>query len=163
MRRVIMLALSLYVTSAYSGWNYRVEDDKFTGEKSYFASVHSDNSFDLPFPYTGGTRSTVIIRKGSKSQYGNGVRDVISIEVSNGQLFCPLHGCSVRVKFDSRVFNSPVHAPQDGTHTTLGIFEVASFVSKLKKSQKMSIELEFYKEGKRIFEYDTSGLVWTHH
>jgi hypothetical protein len=153
----------LYAADVSADWRYRIDEDKMSGEKSYFASVLSENSVNLKFPYEGGTRAEITVRKGSRAAYGDGVRDVISIDIHNGQLICPGYKCVSRVKFDNQVEKFTLRPPRDGSTNTLGIFEVPRFVSKLKKSKRVLLELELYKGGTQFFEFDTSGLVWKHH
>ncbi|NTV10770.1 MAG: hypothetical protein HGA47_08335 [Zoogloea sp.] len=163
MRFGLLTIFALYAASVTADWQYRVDEDKMSGEKSYFASVLSQNSVNLKFPYEGGTRVQITVRKGSKGQYGDGVRDVVLIDVFNGQVVCPGQKCVGRIKFDSRLEKFTLRAPRDGSTSTLGIFEVPYFVSKLKKSKRVFLELELYKGGAQIFEFDTSGFVWKHH
>ena len=162
--KICLLAIfMIYAVNASADWRYRTDEDKMSGEKSYFASNLSDNSVDLKFPYEGGTRAIMVIRKGSRAAYGDGVRDVISIQVLNGQLLCPGYKCVSRVKFDDLIDKFTLRSPRGGSTDTLGIFEVQRFVSKLKKSKKLLLELDLYKGGKQIFEFNTSELVWNHH
>ena len=160
MKYKLFVMFMFYANNVGAEWQYRVDDDKMAGEKSYFASVISQNSINLKFPYEGGTLAKLTVRKGSRSQYGNGVRDVISIDVINGQAVCLGQKCVSRIKFDNHLEKFTLRTPRDGSSETLGIFEVSYFASKLKKSKKVFLELEIYKGGNQIFEFDTSDFVW---
>lgn len=154
---------AIYNANVSADWQYHISEDKMSGAKSYFARVVSENSVNLDFPYDGETKATITIRKGSRSEYSNSVRNIIAITIDNGQLLCLKRQCVSRIKFDNQIEKFILRSPSDGSTNTLGIFEVAQFTSKLKKSKQLLLELEIYKGGKHIFEFDTSNFVWKHH
>ena len=138
------------------GWTYREDHDKLTSKTIRFAFAKSTNTFDLKFPYQGGTRGTITIRQ--HPRYG---RNII-FSVNKGQILCTSYdGCTVTVRFDQRPLIR-VHAdgPSDHDSTTLFLSGYDSLLTNIRKSKKMTVEVEFSQQGIHPFEFDVANLNW---
>lgn len=137
-------------------WVYETDIDKMDGTESKYASLISTNTLDFQFPYEGGSEFTLILRRN-----GDKTEDVL-LSVDKGQFTPSLMGEEkVRVKFDN---NDPVYhsfsMASDGSSDVIFINNEKAFISKLKATHDLMIEAEFYNEGRRIIEFDVSGLNW---
>lgn len=141
-----------------NNWVYSTDVDKVRGGTSYFAETTSSNSISQDFPYDSATTMRMMLRK--SPAYGT---DVI-LTISSGQMMCPSYdGCSGTVRFDdgpaSRIeFNGPA----DNSSDTVFVASPKSFISKLRKSNKVVIEKTLYQAGAPQFEFDVNGLEWEH-
>lgn len=138
------------------GWSYTEQSDSMTSKTIRFASVDSTNVHQLAFPYHGGTRASLTIRQ--HPRYGKG----IIFEVNKGQILCTSYdGCTITVRFDERPAIR-VHAtePSDHSSTTLFLSGYDSLLTNIRKSKKVAVEVEFYQEGPRSFQFDVANLNW---
>lgn len=136
-------------------WNYSESEDKMGRGKIKYAIVRSLNKVEFDFPYAGSQRATLHIRK--HPEYGNDVM----ISVEKGQFMCGVSSCNVQVKFgEGKATKYSATEPADNSSTMLFIGDFASFIANLKKSKKVYIEAQFYQEGNRVFEFETSNLKW---
>ena len=136
-------------------WNYSESEDKMGRGKIKSATVSSLNKVEFGFPYQNPQRATLQLRK--HPEYGNDV--ILSIE--KGQFICGVSSCSVQVKFgEGKATKYSASEPADNSSTVLFISDFASFVANTKKSKKVYIEAQFYQEGNRVFEFETSNLNW---
>ncbi len=134
-------------------WRYDEYKDKMGGGAVQRAYVRSINEIDLDFPYSGSQRAELTLRK--HPRYG---RDVI-FEVKKGQVLCQFGGCSVLVRFDDRkAAKYRADWPADHDSTTLFIGNYKRFVSRAKKAKRIYIEVIFYQQGTRVFEFNSAGL-----
>ncbi|WP_273620676.1 hypothetical protein [Neisseria subflava] len=145
------------VEKEQSNWNYGENKDEMRNQTSHWASIQSENTTEFDFPYNGGSKLEITIRK--NPEYGN---DLI-IGISKGQFTCGL-GCKMKVKFDDgdiQTFN--MVGSDSGNHDIIfinGSKSVTNFTKNLKKSKKAIIEVEFFQAGARQFKFDVSGLKW---
>jgi hypothetical protein len=157
MRKRLLLAPVAALSAALCwypalSWTYQSETDMH-GTANY-ASVTSDNSETLSFPYHGGP-ARLWIRKHPK--YGTDVY----INVPDGQIICnDYDGCSVPVKFDDgKVERFTGVGPADISSTTLFIRNASRFISKAKKAKTVIIELTFYQDGDHQYVFDRGSTV----
>jgi hypothetical protein len=137
-------------------WQYTEETDEMTGKKSFFTSCQSENILTFDFPYDGGSIFTLGLRKNKDGR-------VIFVTVSKGQFLTSYDGSSMRVKFDDEPpLNFSCNGASDGSADVIFINSYSKFVNKLKKAKKISIEPEFYQEGKQIVRFKVEGLNWEH-
>lgn len=135
-------------------WAYHSLTDAVSGKESKQASITSNNSFELDFPYQGGTTANIIIR--NHPRYG---KDVI-FTISKGQLLCNSYdGCEVSVRFDDKK-PFKVHAlePEDNSSETLFLSGYNKLLKEIRNSKTMIIEATFFQNGARAFEFDVSNL-----
>ena len=143
--------------AAASNWNYSETKDEMRGATTYYAEIDSANELDFDFPYNGGSKSTLTIRKSPV----HGTDVLIRI---NGQFTCNSYSEDhVSVKFD----NGPIQKfscgdPSDGSTGVLFIRNSPRFIDAVKTSDKVVIEAEFFQEGNRQMIFNTAGLSWNH-
>jgi hypothetical protein len=139
-------------------WSYPTDEDKVRGATTYYARTTSTNQIYQSSPYGGGTTMTMTVRK--HPAWGT---DVI-LRISEGQMMCPSYeGCAGMVRFD----NGPAQrvsfsGPEDNSSETVFVDGARSFIAKLKKAKKVTIEKTLYQAGAPQFEFDFSGLKWDH-
>lgn len=140
-----------------SSWQYDESIDEMRGESSYFAINKSTNVVGLGFPYGQDIGLNIIIR--DDAQYG---KDLL-FAVNKGQLFCTYQDCYVSVKFDDGPVQKLVaNEAEAGSSEVLFLADdISSFVEKLKKSDNVMIEVNFFDHGKEQFKFDVSGLDWS--
>lgn len=135
-------------------WQYSTTYDKMDDRTDYFARCVSTNEAEFEFPYQGGSRFIITIRNQGKDN------DVM-IYVTRGQFMGSVLGGQLKVKFDK---NKPekyaYQAPTDASSDVIFVSSADKFINKLKTSQKLMVETEFYNEGNVIMEFDISGLKW---
>jgi hypothetical protein len=137
-------------------WVYNKDRDSVSNKEGKSAFITSSNVFELGLPYQGGTEGMLMLRK--HPRYGN---DVI-FSINTGQLLCTsLKGCEVSIRFDD---NPPIKVkamePVDYSNTSLFLHGYSSLVKKLKISRKAIVEVTFYQQGNKAFEFNTYGLKW---
>lgn len=136
-------------------WNYQESQDSMGRGTIKNAFVKSLNQVEFDFPYKGPQRGTLQLRV--HPQHG---RDVI-VSIDRGQFLCGIDGCSVNVRFgNGKPVAYRVSEPSDHSTTHLFIRNYEQFVANTKKVGKVSIEAQFFQQGKRVFEFDVSGLKW---
>lgn len=141
-----------------SNWEYDESEDEMRGETSYFASNESINTVELQFPYQGGTRLNIVLRDNAK--YGEDIMFLIN----KGQIFCSYQDCHVNIKFDNgEVQRYETSRAEGGSSEVLFLTNnISGFVERLKKSENVTIEVNFYNHGAEQFKFDISGLEWSH-
>lgn len=141
-------------------WSYKEDKDDMRGVTNYFAKIWSKNEVNFSFPYQGGSKAGLMLRK--HSEYGN---DII-ITIDKGQFNSCFNGCSMAVKFDdNKVEKYQLSGSDSGLGSALFISSsknIKKFAEKLKKSKKMIVELHFFNHGKEQFTFDVSNLEWKH-
>lgn len=141
----------------YSTWQYDNSEDEMRGETSYFASNESINTVELQFPYQGGTRLNILLRDNAKHD-----KDIMFI-VNKGQIFCGFQDCHVNIKFDDgEVQRYETSEAEAGSSEVLFLTNnVSGFVKRLKDSETVMVEVNFYNHGAEQFKFDVSGLEWS--
>lgn len=139
-----------------SDWSYSENKDELRGSTDYFASVVSTNEVNFDFPYSGGSRLQITVRK-SKA-HG---QDVI-FSISDGQYVCGIYDCSGMISFDGAAEKLSLVPPADHDPKTLFAKFSDAIIQKLQSADKVIVELPFYQEGNRQFTFDTKNLKWNH-
>jgi hypothetical protein len=86
-------------------------------------------------------------------------KDVI-FSVNKGQILCDvIDGCSITVKFDDKKAIR-VHAVEPNDHSSDSLFLMGydKLYKEMKASKKMWVEITFFQNGTRGFEYNIDGL-----
>lgn len=135
-------------------WTQFEQNDELRGTSNRFAEVTSTNSVDFEFPYSGGSRLTVTVRK--TAQYGE---DVI-FQIDDGQFICGIYDCAGMISIDGNAEQLSLKPPADHDSKTLFAKYPAAIIRKLKNSEDVIVELPFYQEGNRQFKFETAGLEW---
>ena len=142
----------LLISNWSSSWQYRESIDDISDQLISQATVISINQVNFGFPYDGGSRLVLSLRK--HPRLGNAV----SIGISNGQF----DDQSVMVRFDDNpAFQVSCSEPSDHSSNLLFLGNHSRLVSELQRAHSMKIEVQFYGEGNRVFSFDVSGLIWT--
>lgn len=134
-------------------WQYSSFIDEMSSKAGKSAIIQSENQVSFSFPYEGEQRASLQLRH--HPRYG---KDVIFF-VEKGQVNSRYDGVSVLVRFDdgsAMRFNAV--EPEDRDSKTIFIQGYSRFSERLKGASRVKIEVPFYKEGNRVFEFDASGF-----
>jgi len=138
-------------------WQYESSKDEMRGIESKFAVAVSTNTVDFDFPYNGGSKLILTLRK-------KGNEADVMVSVSKGQFLCGFKGCEAAFKFDNGGVQSITMSDPDNHASDLLFVAYGKtkhkVIQQLKSSKKLVIEVPFYKEGKKQFTFDVSGLKW---
>jgi len=152
-QNLLLLVTLLAASSASHGWSLTVDRDEMAGKESRSLAVESENDHTLSWPY-GTISGRLIVRK--HPRYG---KDVI-FTATKGQILCSSYsGCPIMVKFDDRPalkLNGTEPADHDSTMVFISGFD--RIVTGLKTAKKTRIEVQFYQNGSRVFEFDTEDF-----
>ena len=153
-----VLAFSVPALSHADSWRYETDVDKMTSKVENTASVTSDNSLDLPFPYK------TDYNHGYLNVRGSGSRPEVLVTINKGQILCPGYGdgCRVTVRFDQA---PPVRfgaiGPNDHSSTAFFIHDAKRFVALASKAKKILVQFTMYNAGNQTLEFSpTTPLVW---
>lgn len=138
---------------AIEAWSYNESNDSISNGVIKTAEIISSDKIELNFPYTGGTKGIITIRK--HPRWGTDVM----ISISNGQMLCGYRNCEVTVSFDnakSKIFSAI--EPADHSNKMVFIKDAKGFIKQLKGSKKTLVEIAFYQNGSYAFEFNTAGL-----
>lgn len=139
-----------------SKWTYQESSDEMRGTKSHSASLVSDNQLDFEFPYNGGSFATLTLRKRATQGLN------VILRIDKGQFLCSEYNHpTISVKFDSGPIRKfTCSESSDNSTGVLFIDNENKFVSGLRQSKKLTIEAEFFQEGRRQLSFSTAGLHW---
>lgn len=140
-----------------NNWQYSDQEDDMTSKKTYYAQVQARELLYFKFPYKGGSTATLVIRN-------KGGENDVYVSVTKGQMLTRSYeSTSYRVRFDDKPAERyPFIGPSDGSSTLAFINNTSKFIKKLKKSKKVIIEIEFYREGLNPIAFDVADLKWNH-
>lgn len=136
-------------------WEYFNQSDSMTGKSNQFATLTSDNSLNLSFPYKGKNYGMLTIRQ------AKGTDVIFSIE--QGQMLCNSYsGCSITVRFDDnppQKFNAS--EPADHSKTYLFVNDTARFINAAKKAKAIKVQPLLFQQGAQVLEFSTpKPLEW---
>jgi hypothetical protein len=137
-------------------WDYETTQDSMSQKPVTTAFIRSTNRLSFDFPYGGAQQAMLQLRK--HPRWG---QDVI-LHIQKGQFLCnSYNGCSVSVRFgNGKPKQFSAGEPSDNDSTYVFIRGYNSFVSELRKVDKIYIEAQFYQEGNRTMEFVVDGLDW---
>jgi len=136
-------------------WKYEVSVNKMDSSITNTAWINSNNTFELDFPYRGEQTATIMLRKEKRT--GN---DIMFI-VNKGQINSGIDGGSILVRFDDKppqLFRTS--QPSDHSSNVVFIKDTTKFIRFLKSSRTMLVEVEFFNNGTRTLEFNTSNITW---
>ena len=138
-------------------WQYETSKDEMRGIESRFATTVSTNTVDFDFPYNGGSKLILALRK-------RGSEVDVMVSITKGQILCGIQNCEAAFKFDDGAVQSITMSEPD-SHASDLLFVAydkteSKIISQLKNSKKLVIEVPFYQQGKKQFAFDVSGLEW---
>ena len=143
-------------------WRYsRSEKDKMSGKIEEYAELDSDTTLNFKFPYSGGSKATLVIWRlvGEKDFHAQ-------IIVAKGQfLNCISDNCPMQVKFDEgkpKLYYGG--SPYDGRATIRKIWVEQklgiTFINELRHSKHLIISATFYDHPEQQMEFSTAGFNW---
>ncbi|WP_159918010.1 hypothetical protein [Pantoea sp. 18069] len=153
----LALPALLLAMASHADWKYSESTDKMSGKTEKTATIVSDNSLSLQFPYSGTNHAFLVVRQ--HPRYG---LDVI-LQVQKGQILCSSHGgCPIQVKFDNappiKFSGSP---PADHNPTTVFFNSANRFISQAAKAKKILVQVNLYHAGAPVIEFGTQdALTW---
>ncbi len=132
-----------------SNWNmYEWKDEMTDNIVRTFTSV-STNEEIFSFPYGWWSKWELIIR----NKWWE--KDVI-VRVQPSQIVSEYQNENINVRFDDKQPIKYWYAePADLSSDSLFIKDTVNFIDNLKASKKVKIEIQFYWDGLRVFEFDT--------
>lgn len=135
-------------------WSYSATPDPMSSQVNRTASIQSEGTISLGFPYEGAQYGTLMIR--DHPQWG---RDVM-LSVNEGQFNCNSYdGCTVRIRFDDAAATTwSAVEPSDNSSNLIFIRPAARFVSRMRAAKKVLIQAEFYNNGVQTFEFEVGGF-----
>ncbi len=132
---------------------------KMTSAAIKVATLMSDNTLRLPFPYNDSENYGFLTIRQSA---GKSVDVLVSIR--NGQILCPGYGdgCTVTVRFDD---DKPIRfgaiGPSDHSSTAFFIHNTSRFLTGAKKAKRMLIQFTMYNAGEQTLEFNPAqNLEW---
>ena len=142
------------IAKAAALWSYSHRDDPMSKGITHIALLHSTNTVNFDFPYSGAQHGTLMLRTDPK--YG---KDVI-FSIEKGQILCPSYdSCTVRVRFDEEDSTSyTAVGAADNSTETIFIRNYSRFVGKMMKAKRVRISMNIYQEGAPVFDFDVSGF-----
>lgn len=137
-------------------WRYETVTDEISGKTIRGAMLISETTYNFDFPYHGGTFCGLRIAEHPRGGL------TVTLNVNKGQFTCrSFTNCRIEVRFDDR---PPIkfRGVEPASYDTKTIFlqPEKEFLKELKNSSSMVIELPFYREGNRIFRFNTANLTW---
>jgi DNA-directed RNA polymerase subunit RPC12/RpoP len=141
---------------AGEAWEYETMQDSMSQKPVTTAFIKSTNRLSFDFPYRGAQQAMLQLRK--HPRWG---QDVI-LHIQKGQFLCNSYdGCDVSVRFgNGKPKRFSAGEPSDNDSTYIFIRGYNSFVSELRKVDKVYIEAQFYQEGAQTIEFAVDGLDW---
>ncbi|RVT78544.1 hypothetical protein EOD40_04735 [Flavobacterium sufflavum] len=135
-------------------WQYDSSIDKMTSKTSKFATITSNESLDLDFPYDGVNWAYLTLRK------KNGTLNIY-LKIDKGQIHGGYENNYIEVRFDEdKPITFSYSEPEDNSSDLIFIDNETKFLSKLKKSKKTLIGIPLYQNGTQILEFNTENLEW---
>lgn len=139
-----------------TAWEYESKTDQMTNKRSAEASLTSDNTLNLDFPYNGAQRGFLVVRR--HPQYG---LDVI-VAISKGQILCNTYDCRISVKFDD---GAPMKfggsGPADHSSTSVFLEGPERFINLAKKAKKILVQINLFHNGSQVLEFSSPvPLEW---
>lgn len=138
----------------YRTWSYIKTEDKARNKEIYRANISSLNSVKFNFPYSDTIVLIISIRK--HPEWG---QDVIFV-INDGQFKCDYDDCVGLINFDGKPEKLTLAESKDGSSDMIFAQYGEAIIKKLLNSKKVIVELPFYQEGNRQFEFATEGLKW---
>ncbi len=140
-----------------SKWEYTRDTDEMSNKQNLFAYCTSNNSIDFDFPYNGGSKMAIAVRK-----MGDSSSEVLII-IDKGQFNYSHKGTPILIKFDDgKIESFNCTNSENGKLNTLFVNYPELFLKELKNSKKCKIQGSFFRQNDKVFYFDTDGLVWNY-
>lgn len=159
MKSFVFISMLLMAFAANASWNITESLDKMTGKTSFHATVSSEETLNLGFPYSGSQRATLTVRLDPK--YGT---DII-FQISKGQLLCHESGmsygqCHITIRVDDKPMRKiQMSTSADNDSTVLFVSNPKPLLNEMLKAKKILISPIIYTNGSPVLTFDISGLA----
>ena len=155
MRKFLGIVFLLLASGVHANWSYSEDTDRMTSKSTAHASIRSDNSIRLDFPYKGDNYGQITVRQHLK----HGLDVIISID--KGQILCSSYsGCPVEIRFDDKpAMRFSGTGPADNSSDTVFLSNAPRFISEAKKAKRILVSMNIYKSGAPLLEFSTSSLL----
>ncbi len=139
-----------------SYWKTTTDVDELTGDSIHFMTLESENTEFLKFPYDGGTKMYIVLRKHPQMGFDAYIR------VNKGNMmYGGSDGKTIKVKFDEGNVQSFICSNSKALNLDmLFIRNKSSFLKQLLNSKTCKIQAEFSQEGFIVFDFNTQNLMW---
>lgn len=137
-------------------WKYTENKDDFSGITTYSAEIRPTNQVKLASPYSDHDTEllfNIISVSGHDSS--------VMLLTTNGLLACNMTSCDFMVKIGDQA-PMRLHARPVGTrHDALSVdgTDAVALIDKVKSAQKMTIRIEYFRDGNQDFNYTPVGLA----
>ena len=151
MKILSILILLLSVSTVRAEWRYSASVDKMSGNESKYAILDSNNSQLLA---NGDVTKVSLLMSGWHR---------LVLYTNKGMINC-YNSCSIRVKIDEELYSSwRVYQDNNGLSSDykhLRFDNISFLQSKINQgAKKLTVELLYYKDTAKIFEFDVSGGI----
>ena len=139
--------------ATWGDWSYDQFTDDATGKSYKRASVRSENSINLGFPYSGTQYGTLYLRQHPRWGFD------AFVAIRQGQILCGNYkNTSVLIRFDEGpAVKYRCNEPADLSSETVFIRDAQNFEVGLKRAQKAYITLNLYQGGQKTFIFKVKG------
>ena len=150
-----LLALLFFCACAapnpQSAWTYPTLYDKLRQKTNYYATVKAAESYQLKFPYQGGTHGVLTVAK-TDNDYK------VGLAIDRGPIDCKQQ-CTIPFRFDNGPLQTALFQYETPTGKTVIIpINNAAFLNQLKTSTKLIAELPNNSNGKLQFTFTIANL-----
>lgn len=151
---IISVVIFLVSQNVFAKWSYRTSRDEMRGTINTYAHVDSTNRVLLNFPYQGGTRTRLLLRKRADEELA------VMIRIDRGQLPC-YDDCIITSKFDDdTVVDWTGSGSESGGNHVIFIDDANKFLMRLRSAKRLMIEVNIFNRGPTQFSFDTQDLKW---
>lgn len=137
-----------------SSWNYSNSKDEMRGLDYNFAINSSLDTKDLGFPYQDSKLDIILRNFDNKNE--------VLIKVV-GIFSCIDRECVAEAKFDDEPIKKYTFSiSNDSRSNVIFIDNSKDFISKIKKSKKLILEVPIFQHGDVQYRFDTSNIKWNY-
>lgn len=135
-------------------WTYTQQADAMSDDLILRASILSENTVNLSFPYQGAQRGTLLIREHPRQG-----RSVL-FSIQRGQI---LSNAGRENRINVRFDNHPAESwgfsyPADHSRDAIFLSNYSGFMRKMRSASVVRLEVNMYNDGSRIFEFQVGGF-----
>ena len=147
---LIAIGFAVYCSASLAQWKYLDSKDKMRGTSTPIAYTYSLNKVDFEFPYSGGSRATLVVPREKDGD--------IRLLIDKGQFYCN-DRCTISIKFDNGSIETyQADSPDTGSSKIIIVDTNERLWEKLFSSKRMLLEAPFFQSGGKQFSFNVSGL-----
>lgn len=137
-------------------WIYNESDDAMGRGKTKMAMLRSTNEIEFDFPYAGAQRGAIVLRKRASEDAAD-----VMFSIQRGQFQCGIRECKLLIRFgDGKPETFTASTPSDNSSETVFLDNPSRFIRAARTADKIAIEAEFFSQGTRVFQFQSTGLKW---